>query len=146
MAYGKEQGKEYIYRTIESDPIIQEYWRTKIVNGIDINFITQEGEKVYLIKYYDVDYNNTGDFKIIIHEGQDTFRIETIENVVPGQTIIQKTESEQKDYSNVIEFAKKIGLALIVFIATIGVVLLLNLFLSLFSRKGSVKYEKGFAI
>lgn len=146
VEFGKEQGKEYIYRTIESDPVIQEYWRTKIVNGIDINFITDGGEKVYLIKRYDIKYSDTGDFKIIIHEGQDTFRVETIENVVPGQTIIQKPVTEEKDYSSVIEFAKKIGLALIVFIATIGVVLLLNLFLSIFSRKGSVKYEKGFAV
>ena len=95
---------------------------------------------------FDIKYSDTGDFKIIIHEGQDTFRVETIENVVPGQTIIQKPVTEEKDYSSVIEFAKKIGLALIVFIATIGIILLLNLFLSMFSRKGSVKYEKGFAV
>jgi len=143
---GLEEGKEVVYRTVESDPVIKEYWRTKIVNGMKINFVTQEGEKVYLIKYYDVNYEDNGDFKIIIHEGQDTFRVETIENVVPGQTIIQKPVTEEKDYSSVIEFAKKIGLALIVFIATIGIILLLNLFLSMFSRKGSVKYEKGFAV
>jgi len=146
VEFGKEQGKEYIYRTIESDPVIQEYWRTKIVNGIDINFITDGGEKVYLIKRYDIKYSDTGDFKIIIHEGQDTFRVETIENVVPGQTVIQKPEVEEKDYSSIVEFLKKIGLALIVFIATVGIILLFNLLLSLFSRKGSVKLEKGFAI
>ena len=72
--------------------------------------------------------------------------LETIENVVPGQTIVQKPVTEEKDYYSVMEFAKKIGLALIVFIATIGVILLLNLFLSMFSRKGSMKYEKGFAV
>ena len=95
---GLEDGKEYIYRTVESDPIIQEHWRTKIVNGLDINFITQGGEKVYLIKNYDINYKDTGDFKIIIHEGQDTFRVETIENVVPGQTIVQNPTTEEKDY------------------------------------------------
>lgn len=145
VEFGKEQGKQYIYRTIESDPIIQEHWRTKIVNGIDINFVTDGGEKVYVIKRYDINYSDTGDFKIIIHEGQDTFRVETIENVIPGQTIIQKPEVEEKDYSGLVEFFKKFGLALIVFIATVGVILLLNLFLSIF-KKGSVKLEKGFAI
>ena len=143
---GLEDGKEYIYRTVESDPIIQEYWRTKIVNGLDINFITQGGEKVYLIKNYDINYKDTGDFKIIIHEGQDTFRVETIENVIPSQPSTQKPVTEERDYSGLIEFLKKVGLALIVFIATVGLILLLNLLLSLFSRKGSARLEKGFAI
>lgn len=145
VEFGKEQGKQYIYRTIESDPIIQEHWRTKIVNGIEINFVTEGGEKVYLIKRYDINYKDTGDFKIIIHEGQDTYRVETIENVIPGAP--NKTEeSTQKDYSNLIDFFKKAGIVLAVFVATIVVIFVLNLVLSFVRRKGSVKVEKRFAI
>lgn len=143
---GLIDGKEIIYKNIKGDPIIKEYWKTKIVNGMEIKFNIEGSDKVYVIKKYDVDINDNGDFKIIIHEGQDTYTIETIENVVPGQNK-QPDVVEEKDYSDLVGFFEKAGYILLIFVATILAVLFLRVILSLINRKGgNAENEKAFAV
>ena len=79
-------GKEVVYRNIESDPIIKIYYKEKLINGTTINFINQGNEIIEVVKKYDVTDNSDDDFIINIHNGQDTYTIETVEEVIPGES------------------------------------------------------------
>jgi len=143
--YGFSKGKENTYKNMENDTIIKEYWRTKIVNGMEINFINKGADKTYLIKNYDVNIKDTGDFKIIIHEGQDTFRVETIENVIPNDSP-NNSNNLQNDHSELIDFFKNFGIVLLVFGVAIVGLLLLNLLLNPMKKKKNKEFHKSIKI
>lgn len=81
---GVVDGKETIYKNVESDPIIKEYWKTKLVNGTVINITNKGNEIIEVVKNYDVNYDSDDDLVINIHNGQDKYHVETVEEVVPG--------------------------------------------------------------
>lgn len=84
---GFTDGKEVIYQNISSDPVIKEYYKEKIINGTVIKFVNEGNEVINIVKNYDVTENSDDDLIISIHNGQDTYKIETVEEVIPGQSI-----------------------------------------------------------
>ena len=96
------------------------------------------------MKNYDINETDTGDFKIIIHNGQDTYTVETIENVIPGQN---STETiKEADHSDLIEFFSKFGVILLAFIGTVGVIWLFKAVTNItFKGRGNDR-EKSFAV
>lgn len=139
---GIVDGKEVIYKNITSDPIVKEYYKEKIINNTKIEIIEEGTEKVYVIKNYIINETDTGDFRVIIQYGQDTYKIETVENVIPGEnnnTIIEKDNSE------VIGILKDIGVAIGVFFATILVIVLLKGILNVASNRKNFKYDESYS-
>ena len=142
---GFVEGKEVIYKTIESDPIIKEYYKEKLINGTKITFVNEGDEVVKVVKNYDINETDTGDFKIIIHNGQDTYRVETVENVIPGENNTTEIVKES-DNSDLIDFFSKFGLILLVFIGTVGIIWLFKGITNISFKGRRNSNEKSFAV
>ena len=140
---GIVDGKEVVYKNITSDPIVKEYYKEKLVNNTNITFQQDGYEKVYVVKNYIINETDTGDFTIVIRNGQDNYKIETVEEVIPGKT---ETIKESNNYDGLVNFFTDFGIALLIFIGTIGLIWLIKAMTNIIgARKGNGKYDEQMA-
>lgn len=137
---GIVDGKEVIYKNIESDPIVQQVWKEKLMNGTTINIVNEGNEIVKVVKKYDITDNSDDDLIINIHNGQDTYKVETVEEVIPGESTSKENQTNT-DYESIYKILIFVAVCLSVVIA---IVVFIALVTSLFKPTKKTKiYRKA---